>query len=297
MTSACAINSQPKWATASTNKTVGGVKIGKPYQINGIWYYPEDDRTYDKTGIASWYGPGFHGKYTANGEVYNQDDVTAAHKTLPMPSFVEVTNLENGRKMIVRINDRGPYVDDRIIDLSRRSAQLLDVQKKGTARVRVRRVFPNDAPVSYAKAEQPKPAPAPISVPAPIAAAPILVAQAAPTPAPTSVPAPAPAPAFEPPVRTVSIPASEPKLSSPPLVTPAGPTSFVQVAAVSNPETAQALVGKLAQYGSTQMDMTASGLYRVRVGPFVDKDLAAATLAKIKAAGYGDALLVDLPPS
>lgn len=269
------------------------MKIGKPYQINGVWYYPEDDRSYDKTGIASWYGPGFHGKYTANGEVYDQDDLTAAHKTLPMPSFVEVTNLENGRKMILRINDRGPFVSDRIIDLSRRSAQLLDVHKKGTARVRVRRVFPNDAPVSYAKAAPP--------VAAPSVAAPLAVAQTTPIPAPPAAPAPAPAvtaaPLLEPPVRTVAIPASDIKFSRPPLLAPTGPGSFVQVAAVSSPETAQALVGKLAQYGSTQMEMTGTGLYRVRIGPFADKDLAAVTLAKIKAAGYGDAVLVDVPPS
>jgi rare lipoprotein A len=134
---ACAGN--PKPPLAST----GGVKIGKPYQVAGVWYTPSDDRNYDQRGIASWYGPGFHALATANGERYNQDDVTAAHKTLPMPSWVEVENLDNGRKLVVRINDRGPFVQGRIIDLSRRSAQLLGVDKAGLARVRVRRVFPD----------------------------------------------------------------------------------------------------------------------------------------------------------
>jgi rare lipoprotein A len=123
------------------------VKIGKPYQVYGVWYAPADDRDYDQRGIASWYGPGFQALSTANGERYDQDDVTAAHKTLPMPSWVEVENLDNGRKLVVRINDRGPFVAGRIIDLSRRSAQLLGVDKTGLAHVRVRRVFPDAPPV------------------------------------------------------------------------------------------------------------------------------------------------------
>ncbi|NJC07474.1 rare lipoprotein A [Polymorphobacter fuscus] len=140
------------------------VKIGKPYQVGGVWYTPGDDRTYEARGIASWYGPGFHALSTANGERYDQDDVTAAHKTLPMPSWVEVENLDNGRRLVVRINDRGPFVDGRIIDLSRRSAQLLGVDKVGLARVRVRRVYPDKAypatmPVPPVVVAAPAPAP------------------------------------------------------------------------------------------------------------------------------------------
>lgn len=123
-------------------KAPAGVKIGTPYVVFGKTYHPADDRGYQETGIASWYGPTFHAKPTANGEIYDQDDVTAAHKTLPMPSWVEVHNLDNDRRLVVRINDRGPFVDGRIIDLSRRSAQLLGVDRPGLARVRVRRVFP-----------------------------------------------------------------------------------------------------------------------------------------------------------
>lgn len=120
------------------SSTVGGVyKIGKPYQVAGVWYYPREDFDYDETGIASWYGPNFHGKLTANGEVFDQNTVTAAHKTLPLPTIVRVTNLENGRSLVVRINDRGPFVNGRIIDLSRRSAQLLGIENRGTAKVRV----------------------------------------------------------------------------------------------------------------------------------------------------------------
>jgi rare lipoprotein A len=153
---ACASNPKPQVSAPV------GVKIGKPYQVAGNWYYPADDRDYDAKGIASWYGPGFHALATANGERYDQDDVTAAHKTLPMPSWVEVENLDNGRRLVVRINDRGPFVDGRIIDLSRRSAQLLGVDKAGLARVRVRRVYPDKMepppPVSIAAA------PAPVAV-------------------------------------------------------------------------------------------------------------------------------------
>jgi rare lipoprotein A len=118
------------------------VKIGKPYQVAGVTYYPADDRNYREEGVASWYGPGFHAGSTANGERYDQDDLTAAHRTLPMPSWVEVENLDNGRKLTVRINDRGPFAKGRIIDLSRKAAQLLGVDRAGTARVRLRRVYP-----------------------------------------------------------------------------------------------------------------------------------------------------------
>ena len=116
----------------------GYYKIGNPYQIKGIWYYPNVNYEYDETGVASWYGPGFNGKLTANGEIYDQNALTAAHKTLPMPSIVQVTNLENGRSLKVTVNDRGPYAFGRIIDMSRRGAQLLGFHRNGTAKVRVK---------------------------------------------------------------------------------------------------------------------------------------------------------------
>ena len=109
----------------------------RPYQIKGQWYYPKDDPDYDQTGIASWYGEPFHGRKTAIGEIYNMNAVSAAHKTLPLPSYVQVTNLDNGRVLRVRVNDRGPFVHGRIIDLSRRAAQLLGFERQGVAKVRV----------------------------------------------------------------------------------------------------------------------------------------------------------------
>ena len=131
-----------KEATASSSRQQGIYKVGEPYQINGIWYRPAEDYSYDETGIASYYGGehtgvNFHGRLTANGETYDMNALTAAHRTLPMPCLVRVTNLENGRAIVVRVNDRGPYARGRIIDMSRRAAQLLGFEGVGTARVRV----------------------------------------------------------------------------------------------------------------------------------------------------------------
>ena len=112
-------------------------KIGKPYKINGQWYYPAEDYDYSEVGTASWYGEDFHAKYTANGEIYNMNTLTAAHRTLPLPSIVRVTNLENGRSLVLRVNDRGPFAKNRIIDISKRGAQLLGFQNQGVAKVRV----------------------------------------------------------------------------------------------------------------------------------------------------------------
>ena len=120
-----------------TGPSDGSYKVGKPYQIQGSWYYPAEDWSYSEEGVASWYGPGFHRKKTANGETYDQSKLSAAHRTLPMPCFVRVTNLDNGRSIVVRINDRGPYARDRILDLSMRGAQLLAYDKIGTASVKV----------------------------------------------------------------------------------------------------------------------------------------------------------------
>ena len=107
------------------DQALGKYKIGNPYQVDGVWYVPAEQPNYDEVGMASWYGDDFHSKLTANGEMFDMNAFSAAHKTLPMPSIVEVTNLENGQKMQVRVNDRGPFVGDRIIDLSRAAANAL----------------------------------------------------------------------------------------------------------------------------------------------------------------------------
>ena len=122
----------------NTQESYNGVKIGKPYAVNGDWYAPKYQPYYDETGLASWYGPGFHGKKTSYGEDFDTNSLTAAHPTLPLPSFVEVTNLSNNKKVIVRINDRGPFAKNRIIDLSKAAAEKIDMLRTGTANVRVR---------------------------------------------------------------------------------------------------------------------------------------------------------------
>ncbi len=184
--------------------------MGRPYTIAGRTYVPRRDDNYDETGLASWYGPNFHGRPTANGEVFDQNLMTAAHPTLPIPSIAEVTNLENGRQVIVRINDRGPFVDDRMIDLSRGAATQLDFIGRGLARVRVRYLGPAHARASapqsgYMMAGQgssrparPEPLPAvlpaaaPAPVPAPVVPPPQPIAMSAPmtaaeTPPPTDL--------------------------------------------------------------------------------------------------------------
>jgi len=116
----------------------GGVwKVGTPYKIAGKKYYPRENTNYDKVGIASWYGPKFNRRKTANGEWFNMNDLTAAHKTLPLPVFAKVTNVSNGKNVVVRINDRGPYAHNREIDLSKATARKLGVIARGTAKVRV----------------------------------------------------------------------------------------------------------------------------------------------------------------
>jgi rare lipoprotein A len=115
----------------------GTYKVGNPYKVGSVWYYPEENFNLVETGIASWYGPGFHEDHTANGEVFDQNQLTAAHRTLQLPCFARVTNLENGHSVVVRINDRGPYLHGRIMDVSMRAAELLGFASKGTARVKL----------------------------------------------------------------------------------------------------------------------------------------------------------------
>ncbi len=115
----------------------GEYKVGQPYEVGGQWYTPREQPDYDEEGIASWYGPTFYGHRTADGEIFNASDMTAAHPTLPMPVYVRVTNLDNGRQAVLRVNDRGPYANNRIIDVSEHAAEVLGFKRAGTAHVRV----------------------------------------------------------------------------------------------------------------------------------------------------------------
>ena len=137
-------SASPRLYAANTPIPKGGgtYKVGIPYQVSGRWYYPKDDPGYDRSGVASWYGDDFHGRKTANGEIYDMMALSAAHTTLPLPSYVSVTNLDNNRTVLVRINDRGPYAHDRVIDLSRAAARALGSEVKGLSHVRVRYAGP-----------------------------------------------------------------------------------------------------------------------------------------------------------
>lgn len=281
--------------------TSGIYKIGKPYQVNGVWYYPAEDFNYDETGVASWYGPGFHAKNTANGEIYDQNELTAAHKTLPMPSLVRVTNLDNGRSVVVRVNDRGPYANGRVIDMSRRGAQLLGFEGSGTAKVRVQ-ILAEESRAIAAAARQGTPVPILAEtdgpVPKPVPRARIEVAgPAGPTtgkPAAGNVGVPVPPPA------TVAGSMVEGRFVPAPLVSQmpvrGQENLYVQVGAFGSAENVARARARLAALGQpANVSSTRSGkltLQRVRVGPLDSVDRADAVLNQIIQAGLTEAKIV-----
>ncbi len=307
----------------------GGVyKVGKPYQVAGIWYVPREEPNYDATGIASWYGDDFHMKPTANGEIFDMNALSAAHTTLPMPSLVEVTNLDNGRKATVRVNDRGPFVGGRLIDLSREAARQLGYERNGTANVRVRYIGP--APlgvgdgVKYAAATTSAPGPYAVSAPA------MPPAQPMPPPGtvstqPLSQPAAAPygaasaygaypsqvgntqpgyaQPAYPRPVYPqpgYQAPAYGAAAYSPPSNPPAYPQPAqarfkVQAAAFSDQASAQRVAQALGATGQAHVelaDRNGSPIYRVIVQSSADEMEAWALRDRVAAVGYPDARVV-----
>jgi rare lipoprotein A len=280
---------------------IGVYKVGTPYEVNGLWYYPSPDLSYDETGIASWYGPGFQQQYTANGEVFDQNEVSGAHKTLPLPSVVQVTNLENGRSIQVRINDRGPYVGTRIVDLSHRAAQLLGYDQAGTAKVRVRVMMPETLEAqSLAKLNGSVGVPEIAEAAPPPAAAPreAVVAQALPPPGQAAPPPPPvhpakPAPA-QPPAPQPAPPG--PVLSGTVTVLPVHPTRiFVQAGAFASNGNAERMRGKLVSVGPatiTAVRINGANLYRVRLGPLATVDEADLMLNKVVAVGVSEAKIV-----
>ncbi|MDP1618457.1 septal ring lytic transglycosylase RlpA family protein [Phenylobacterium sp.] len=256
----------------------GTYKVGKPYQVGGVWYVPREDPSYNKVGTASWYGAQFHSKATANGERFDMNAMTAAHTTLPLPSLVEVTNLENGRKVTVRVNDRGPFVGDRIIDLSRAAARELGFESQGLAKVRVRYVGRaplgggGDLGVRTAQAE-----------PAPTPQAPIPYTQLAQA---TPPPAPAPAPA-------VSLPPIEPEpVYSAPEPPPPWSNYRVQAGAFGDRANADRAVSMLAHAGQVVVEPTGGGFYRVILEAGADERQAWAIRDQAARAGFPDARVI-----
>ena len=259
-------------------------RVGPPYQANGRWYVPAAEPGYEATGLASWYGPTFHGGRTASGEIYDQEAITAAHPTLPLPSLVQVTNLENGREVIVRVNDRGPFVGDRILDLSHGAAQVLGVERTGTARVHIRYLGP--APRRFSDPAPPLYAPAPSSSPP-------LQSASAEEGAPASLLAPPPQ-AESPAPASVQHVAFEPPAPMP--VASPGGAYFVQVGAFSDVDNAHRVQANLASAGQVAVDVRRNGagaeLFRVRIGPFASGDEAEAARRSVAARGYAESVVV-----
>jgi len=288
----------------SDGRPLGRYKVGSPYAINSVWYYPQVDYGYVETGIASWYGPNFHNKDTANGEIFDQNAITAAHRTLPMPSVVRVTNLENGRALVVRINDRGPFAHGRIIDLSRRSAQLLGFQRQGTAKVRVE-ILPEESrhlaeayksgkPVQLASLN-PEPVPTPTAAPS-VAVSKGNVSKIpgtivlTPPPAPVSTTAPSAADQgsavdLARQSRSQTVIQSEPERTE----------IFVQAGAFTNANNADKLTQILADVGPVRIDprqIEGKYFYRVRLGPLDNVEDADRILEAIIGRGYPGARVI-----
>ena len=255
----------------------GGIyKIGTPYEIEGEWYYPQEDATYDNTGIASWYGPKFHGRRTANGEIFDMDLLTAAHPTLPMPVRAKVTNLENGRSVVVRINDRGPFAKDREIDMSRHAADLLGFKKKGTAKVRVQylgRAPLYDSAGRLIKRQEPD----------------RFIADKPVTPKEDSKVAAAP-------VAPVDVRSSDGKRLLKPVPDVEEKRYAVQVGVFSQRENAEALQSRLAAFAPVkivEVEMGGATLYRVKMGGANIRADARLTLERLVAAGHTDAVIIE----
>jgi rare lipoprotein A len=315
---ACASHPPPPPVAPSQAPAQQGVyKVGSPYQINGIWYYPGEDLSYDETGIASWYGEEFHGKYTANGEIFDLNGLTAAHHTLPMPSIVQVTNLENGRTLKLRINDRGPFARGRIIDLSRRAAQLLGFEMAGTAKVRVQVLVPDSIQAKLVAQRASGQSVVAESAPAhPVAA---VAAEKLPVPPTVRIAAnePPPTPSAPPPqpalaaaaVQTAPVAggaAAARAAPAPAAVAPALPEQvatvavrptniYVQAGAFARADNAQRLQAKLAKFGTVRVtDATVHGanLYRVRIGPLPSVNDADQLLDRVFDSGVTEARIV-----
>ena len=269
-----------------------GYKVGNPYQVAGVWYYPQEQPDYDETGIASWYGSEFSGRMTADGEVFDRNTISAAHPTLPMPVNVRVTNLENGRSIIVRVNDRGPYVNGRIIDLSERAADLLGYRGKGTARVRV--TYISRAPINGVVPDD-----TPIEIASAVPAAPSAKVTSAPLPPISGVPVapPKPVASLPKPAETETNTASEADMPDGQVTevpVPAVTAIYVQAGAYGSAENAGKVAVKLYSLGARVIPVKIGNvtLYRVRIGPCQDVGQADTALAQVQALRHDDVKIV-----
>lgn len=256
----------------------------RPYQIRGRWYRPAEQPDYDERGTASWYGAQFNGRPTASGERFDMNALTAAHKTLPLPGLVEVTNLSNGRQIVARLNDRGPFVDGRIIDLSRGSAEALGMLNQGVGEVRVRYLGPaprsgGGTTLQYAERREeraPTPAPVPAPIPTPVqTAGPVDYQPGGPVSGTTTTQT-----AYAPSAAVYSAPAP---------ATAAG--QWVQAGTWSNEAEARRAARHLGGGASAMSD--GAGGWRVLVGPWPDAATAERSRRAVVSRGYADALLIS----
>lgn len=279
-------------------KSQGSFKVGSPYTIQGRQYVPVERYSHSETGIASWYGPGFHGKRTANGEIFNKNELTAAHKTLQMPSLVRVTNLNNGRSIIVRVNDRGPYSRGRVIDLSEKAAELIGMKHAGTAKVRID-VLPEESRKVAELAKQGHST----------RGYEIALNKAPPTRTPGPVPTHAETRAT---YQSASVaPVESEKLGAVPVhqgqggvvypdpvvrQTPVGPSNiFVQAGSFSSEANANALRDRLKAIGPANVTLTRVNgrpFYRVRLGPYARVATADTALSRTLQSGIDGAVIV-----
>jgi len=271
-----------------------GYKLGAPYQVGGIWYVPREQPDYDQTGVASWYGDAFDQKPTADGEIFDKDLPSAAHTTLPLPSLVEVTNLDNGRKLVVRVNDRGPFVDGRIIDLSHEAARQLGYDRAGLARVRVRYLRPaplyGEDTLRYAR-YQPRANSAPSTREA--AAPPPPAKLSAPEVVLTSGPLPKPTPVVVAELAPLPAPAKAPTAN--PAPDPSRIGFRVQAGAFSNLDNAHHAAAVLAVAGHADVEpfyRDGVTLWRVVLDGAPDEDAAEALREKAAEAGFPDARVI-----
>lgn len=238
-------------------KNLQHYKIGSPYSIDGKWYYPERNERYKEVGMASWYGDDFHRAKTANGEVFDKNKLTAAHRTLPLPSIVKVTNLENGKTLLVRVNDRGPFAKNRIIDLSEKAAKILDFHGQGTTRVKVEYDKQATARLFY----QPGNQWAERKTQLKIAAA--------------------------------EEKADDEPL--PPVVNKTYARNFVQTGAYSSLDSANRIATSLRKISNTRVETVSMSdrlLYRVKLGPFASANDADKAVRKVSELGFNDAVII-----
>lgn len=266
----------------------GRYHVGKTYEVAGVSFTPKEQPSYDKTGVASWYGPQFHRRMTSNGEWFDMNELTAAHATLPLPSYAKVTNLQNGRDVVVRINDRGPFVGTRIIDMSRRSAEVLGFKPQGMAKVRVQYIGPaplNDQGQHLAAMNRELRNGTPLRQMMAAANGDISGGMGS----------------------GVQIAAAEPSFEPTPVYQGAAPTIasatnnyqspeyFVQVGSFADPYNAQRAREELANSGPVQVqELTGSAgpLYRVRIGPMNNEGQAQFALRQAVDLGHPDARLI-----